>query len=175
MSQQIRGLPPKSVATISGWFCANIYSWTPPHLHKWPLHCDWEMRRKISTKDAEELRKQLEQLCPAAHDVLIEERSFYLAQQVGCGGRVYPWHEKTQKVVVVVAAAAVVLVVNKSPFKQPRYFLQRCWVVFETCFQHFVWRAKKNRSQNLIGNPQCGKPHVFADFGGWKNTFCNLT
>eukprot|EP00434_Breviolum_minutum_P016956 symbB.v1.2.014959.t1/scaffold1058.1/size194011/6 len=32
--------------------------------------------------DAEDLRKQLEQLCPAAHDVLIEERSFYLAQQV---------------------------------------------------------------------------------------------
>lgn len=32
--------------------------------------------------DAEELRRQLEQLCPAAHDVLIDERSFYLAQQV---------------------------------------------------------------------------------------------
>ena len=37
----------------------------------------------LSTEDAEDLRKQLEQLCPAAHDVLIEERSFYLAQQVG--------------------------------------------------------------------------------------------
>ena len=34
-----------------------------------------------SSEDAEELRRQLEQLCPAAHDVLIDERSFYLAQQ----------------------------------------------------------------------------------------------
>lgn len=32
--------------------------------------------------EAEELRRELEQLCPAAHDVLIDERSFYLAQQV---------------------------------------------------------------------------------------------
>ncbi|CAE7296620.1 unnamed protein product [Symbiodinium sp. CCMP2592] len=32
--------------------------------------------------DAEEIRRELERCCPVAHDVLIDERSFYLAQQV---------------------------------------------------------------------------------------------
>ncbi|CAE7381345.1 unnamed protein product, partial [Symbiodinium pilosum] len=32
--------------------------------------------------DADEIRRELERCCPAAHDVLIDERSMYLAQQV---------------------------------------------------------------------------------------------
>ena len=32
--------------------------------------------------DADEIRRELERCCPAAHDVLIDERSLYLAQQV---------------------------------------------------------------------------------------------
>lgn len=34
--------------------------------------------------DADELRRELERQCPAAHDVLIDERGFYLAHQVSC-------------------------------------------------------------------------------------------
>ena len=71
----------------------------------------------LSTEDAEELRKQLEQLCPAAHDVLIEERSFYLAQQVGPPVAIgfIPHGNNTQQVVVV-----MVVVVNIKPWNKKK-------------------------------------------------------
>ncbi|CAK9004963.1 unnamed protein product [Durusdinium trenchii] len=62
--------------------------WHPRLLQGLLSYAAYSLRRQREASslalpsDAEELRRELEHLCPAAHDVLIDERSFYLAQQV---------------------------------------------------------------------------------------------
>ncbi|CAJ1344545.1 unnamed protein product [Effrenium voratum] len=67
--------------------------WHPKLLQGLLAFAGYSLRRQRDAsslalpQDGQELRRELERLCPAAHEVLIEERGFYLAQQVRAFGR----------------------------------------------------------------------------------------